>query len=78
MPVYKPAMPSTLSNSSAQIPYIVSLDNSAVLAQPDKLSKGLLLAAPLATKPVCVEGYPFLSLLFEAYALVENPVGSPP
>ena len=77
MPVYKPAMPSTLSNSSAQIPYIVSLDNSTVLPQSDKLSKGLL-AAPPATKPVYVEGYPFLSLLFEAYALVENPVGSPP
>ena len=76
MPVYKPAMPSTLSNSSAQIPYIVSLDNSTVLVQSAKLSKGLL-AAPLATKPVYVEGYPFLSLPFGPYAFVENPDRSP-
>ena len=55
---------------------VVSLDNSTVLPQSDKLSKGLL-TAPLATKPVYVEPYPFLSLLFEPFALVENPEGSP-
>ena len=55
---------------------VVSLDNSTVLPQSDKLSKGLL-AAPPATKPVYVEAYPFLSLLFEPYALVENLKGSP-
>ena len=55
---------------------VVSLDNSTVLPQSDKLSKGLL-AAPFATKPVYVEAYPLLSLLFDPYALVEKSEGSP-